>query len=78
MAYTDIYISLVSSMEIKKRAVDFIWSRYTFRLNRFVKDPAKCVFYYLQGGSDGYFVGEELMHIPQDTREPPEWVSKWK
>ena len=36
------------------------------------------VLYYLQYGPDRAFVHEELMHIPEDTQEPTEWVNKLK
>ena len=30
----------------KRRATDFIWSKYTYSLDRFVQEPGKCVLYY--------------------------------
>ena len=50
--YIDIYISLVSNMEIKKRANDFIWSKNTYRLDRIVKCLGNHVLYYMQDVPD--------------------------
>ena len=43
-----------------------------------VKDPGNCIFHYFQGEPDKIFVREELVHVPDNTQVPPEWVSKWK
>ena len=52
--------------EQKIRAIDFIWSQNTYRLDRILQGPGNRVLYYLQNGPDGAFVSE-LMHIPEDT-----------
>ena len=62
----------------KRRATDLIWSKSTYRLDRIVQEPGNRVLHYLQDGPDRAFVREELMHISEDTRIPPDWVSKWK
>ena len=61
----------------KRRAADLIWSKNTFRLDRIVQDPGNRVLYYLQDGPDRAFMREELMHVSEDTRLTPDWVSKW-
>ena len=58
----------------KRGATDFIRSKNTYRLDRIVQEPGNHVLYYLQDGSDRAFVREELVHIPEDTQVPPEWV----
>ena len=58
----------------KKRATDFIWSKYTYRLDQIVQEPSNRVLYYLQDGSDKAFMREELMDISEDTQVPPDWV----
>ena len=58
-----------------RRAIDLIWSKNTYRLDRIVQDPGNRV---LQDGSDRAFVREELMHVYEDTQVPPDWVSEWK
>ena len=71
----------------KRRATDFLWSRNTYELDRFVQEPGlyyTCLYYinrvlyYLQDGPNRAFVREKLMHIPDDTQVSPEWVKKWK
>ena len=42
------------------------------------KEPGNHVLYCLQDRRDRAFVHEELMHISDDMKVPPEWVSKWK
>ena len=59
-----------------RQITDFIWSKNTYRLDQIVQEPGNGVFYYLQDGPDRTFVREKLMRIPEDTRVPPEWVSK--
>ena len=62
----------------KRQATDLTWSKKTYRLDRIVQDPGNHVLYYLQDGPDRAFVREELMHISEDTRVPPDWVSEWR
>ena len=51
----------------KRRLPDFIWSKNSSRLDRIIQEPSNCVLYYFQGGTDRFFVHEELMHIFEDT-----------
>ena len=67
-----------TSINQKKRATDLIWKKNTYRLDRFVQDPANRVLYYLQDGPKRGFVREELMHVSEDTQIPPDWVSERK
>ena len=71
-------VNLGNNIDKKRRATHFIWSKNTYRLDRIVQKPGKCVLYSLQDGTDRVFVHEELMHISEDTQVPPEWVSEWK
>ena len=59
----------------KRRATDLIRSK---ELVPIVQEPGNRVLYYLQDGPDRAFVRDELMHISEDTRVPPNWVSEWK
>ena len=61
----------------RKRAMDRIWSKKTYRLREIVEDPGNRVMYYLKDGPDRVFVKEELMLIPEDTEVPPDYVQKW-
>ena len=79
MVQTNIYINLVSNMEIKKRrATDFIWSKITDRSDQTIELLGNHVFYCLQNGHGRVFIREELKHIPEDTQVLPDRVSKWK
>ena len=79
MNCTDTSMNLVNNMGTKKRlATEIIWSKNTYRLDRFVQDPANRVLYYLQDGPDTAFLREELMHVSEDTQVPLDWVSEWK
>ena len=62
----------------KRGATDLIWSKNTYRLDRIVQDPGNRVLYYLQDGPDRAFFREELMHVSEDTQEPPDWLSECK
>ena len=75
MVYIDNYINLANNIEIKKH---FLWSKSTYRIDRIVQEPDNHTLYYLQDGPDTAFAPEELIHIPEDTQIPSEWVSKWK
>ena len=68
----------------KRRATDNLWSRKTFRLDPFMKNPRQSVLYYLApsgaaGNAEGperAFLREELLQIPEDTQVPTEWVER--
>ena len=60
----------------KRRAIDFILSKNTHRLDRVAKEPGNRVLFCLQGRPDKAFLREELMDITEDTEVPPEW--KWQ
>ena len=62
----------------KTWATDLIWSKNTCRLDRIVQEPGNRVLYYLQDRPDRAFVREEFMHISEDTKVPPDWMSEWK
>ena len=57
----------------KRRATDLIRSK---ELVPIVQELGNRVLYYLQDGPDRAFVRDELMHISEDTRVPPNWVSE--
>ena len=80
MVYTDIYISLVNNMEIKKaQVIDFIWSNWSknkCKLDRIDEEKSNCILYYLQDEPDRRVVYEELMHIPEDPQVLLECMSK--
>ena len=61
----------------RRRAMDRIWSKKTYRLREIVKHSGNRVMYYLSDGPDRAFVSEELMLIPEDTELPPDYVQKW-
>ena len=77
MDYVDIFINLANNIETKKDK-EQIENINIDRLNRIVQESRNRVLYYLQDGSDRAFVSEELMHVPEDTQVPPNWVSEWK
>ena len=62
----------------KRGATDLIWSKNMYRLDLVVQNPGNRVLYYLQDGPDRAFVREELMHVSEDTKVPPDWVTEWK
>ena len=49
-----------------------------YQPDRIAQEPGNRVLYYLQGGLDGAFGRDELMHISGDTQAPLDWVSEWK
>ena len=55
----------------RKRAMDRIWSKKTYRLREIVEDSGNRVMYYPKDGPERAFVKEELMliveDIPQDS-----------
>ena len=61
----------------RKRAMDRIWFKVTYRLREVVEDSGNRVVYYLSDGPERAFVSEELMLIPKDTELPPDYVQKW-
>ena len=69
----------------RRRAMDRIWSKGTYKLREVVEDPGNRVMYYLVDGPDSVlapapriaFVSEELMLIPEDTELPPDYVQEW-
>ena len=61
----------------RKRAMDRIWSKKTYRLREIVENSGNRVMYYLKDGPERAFVKEELMLIPEDTELPPDYVQKW-
>ena len=61
----------------RRRAMDKIWSKKTYRLREIVEDLGNCVMYYLKDGPERAFVKEELMLFPKDTELPPDYVQKW-
>ena len=62
----------------KRRATDLVWSKNMYQLDRIVQEPGNCVLYYLQDERSRDFVREELIHVSEDTKVPPDWVNEWK
>ena len=62
----------------KRQTTEFTRSKSTNRLRWEIEQPSNCVLYYLQDGLDKTFAHQELMRVPDDTKVPPELVSKWK
>ena len=54
----------------KWRAIDLIWSKNTYRIDQIVQDPGNSVLCYLQNRPVRAFLGEELMHVFEDTQVP--------
>ena len=61
----------------RRRAMDRVWSKKTYRLREVMEDPGNCMMYYLSDGPERAFVSEELMLIPEDTELPPDYVQNW-
>ena len=61
----------------RKRATDRTWSKNTYRFSSVIEQPGNRVMYYLQDGPERVFVKEELMLIPEDTEQPPDYVQNW-
>ena len=59
----------------RRRAVDRIWSKKTYRLREIVKNSGNRVMYYLSDGPERASVSEELILIPEDTELPAAQVS---
>ena len=58
----------------RKRAMDRIWSKKTYRLREIVENPDNSVMCYLKDGPERAFVKEELILIPEDTELPLDYV----
>ena len=52
-------------------AINFVWSKNTYQLDRIDQEPGNRILYYLQGGPERAFVREELMKVPETTEKPP-------
>ena len=61
----------------RKRAMDRIWSKKTYRLREVVEDSGNRVMYYQSDGPERAFVSEELTLILEDRELPPDYVQKW-
>ena len=61
----------------RRRAMDRIWSKATYRWGEIVEDSGNRVMYYLKDGPERAFVSEELMLIPEDTELAPDYVQNW-
>ena len=61
----------------RRRAMDRIWSKATYRLGEIVEDSGNRVMYYLKDGPERAFVSEELMLIPEDTELAPGYIQNW-
>ena len=51
----------------RKRAMDRIWSKTTYRFRKIVEEPGNWVMYCLLDGPERALVSKELMLIPEDT-----------
>ena len=60
----------------RKRAMDRIWSKKSYRLREIVEDSGNHVMYLPKDGPERAFVSEELMLIPEDAELPPDYVQK--
>ena len=72
-----LYHYLLQPRDQRKRVMDRIWSKATYRLREVVEDSGNQVMYYLSDGPEGAFISEELMLIPEDTELPPDYIQKW-
>ena len=61
----------------RKRAMDRIWTKKTYRLREIVEDPGTCLMYYPKDAPERAFMKEELMLIPEDTELSLDYVQKW-
>ena len=61
----------------RRRAMDRVWSKKTYRLREIMEDPGNHMMYYLNDGPERAFIKEELMLIPEDTELPPDYIQKW-
>ncbi|MEW8687339.1 MAG: hypothetical protein AB2556_16125, partial [Candidatus Thiodiazotropha sp.] len=60
----------------RRRDTDPVWSLEVYRQGRLVIKPDGRVLYYVQDGPPRSFVREELLVVPPDTQQPPDWVLK--
>ena len=60
----------------RRRAIDRVWSKASYRFREVMKHPGNPVMYYLLNGPERAFVSEELMLIPEDTELPPDYVQE--
>ena len=51
--------------------------RRFYRLVKVVEDNDNRAMYFLEDGPNRSFVSEELMLVPEDTENPPDYVKKW-
>ena len=65
-------------MEPKSWVTDFIYGKNTYRLDQVIEVPGIPVLHNLLDVPDMAFVLEELMHISDDPKVSPVWVSTWK
>ena len=61
----------------RRRAMDKMWSKKTYRLKEIGEGSGNRVMYCLSDGPERAFVKEELMLIPEDTELPPDYVQQW-
>ena len=61
----------------RRKAMDRVWSKKTYRLREIIADHGNHVMYYLSDGPERAFMKEESMLIPEDTELPPDYVQKW-
>ena len=56
----------------RRRAMDRVWSKGTYRLKEIMENTGNHVMYYLLDGPKRALISEELMLIPEDTELPPD------
>ena len=61
----------------RRRPIDRIWSKASYRLREIIENPGNRVMYYLADGPERALVSEELMLVPEDTELPPDYVQEW-
>ena len=61
----------------RRRGIDRVWSKGTYKVREIVENPSNCVMYYLRDEPERAFVSEELMLILKDTELPPDYVQEW-
>ena len=64
--------------DTRRRATDRIWSKGVYRLVKVVGGGGgNRAMYFLRDGPNRSFVSEELMVVPENTENPPDYVKKW-
>ena len=63
--------------DTRRRATDRIWSKKVYRLVKVVEGGDNRAMYFLRDGPNRSFVSEELMIVPENTENPPDYVKKW-